>query len=158
MMWPSTEAREARRAAAEALTGPQDLRTQIETLQRAADATMRVPAQRDDSVAARAWRGYGSALSSLAHLGRWDEATISAEGDADRHLRAARRVAEIALEFLDRKHPAHADIATTLDRLHTAQAIGDAAGITDELARIPLPTPLVAAAPERRSRRESEPD
>lgn len=123
----------------------------VGALQQAALRMGQVPDDIDLGVTARAWRGYAAALVSLAHLGRWDAAVIAAEPDGDRHLRAARRNAELATELLDSDHPAHQALMRVLERLGHAQSMADADGIATALLGVALPTPLIAPAGRRRT-------
>lgn len=142
--------RDARAAALTVLGDGRPLRLRANDLDTAADLTAAAAADHDSGTTARAWRGYSAALSALAHVAKWDAATIAAEVDSDRHLRAARRVAQLAAEQLTTEHPAHAQIAAVLADLEVAASTGDGETAAAALAHAALPSPLITAeAPPR---------
>lgn len=143
----------AREAAVDALTGESGLAAASDRLEHAANLAADVVVEGDDGLTARAWRGYSEALRALSDIGDWDLATLAAEADSDRHLRAARRRSEVALSHLDREHPAHEPIAATLERLTTVGSLSEADAAAQDLVVIPLPTPLIAAPSARRPTR-----
>lgn len=136
----------ARSAAYAALGASRPLAARADDLQDAADLVAAVPADGDNGVTASAWRAYSAGLLALAQIGRWDSATVAAETDADRHLRAARRGAEIALELTDSQHPACEPIAVALQQLTVATSLADADATAAQLLAAPLATPLIGAA------------
>jgi hypothetical protein len=111
-------------------------------LEAAADAAAGVVA---DGVTGEAWQAYAVALGALVEVARWDAATLAADVDAERHLRAARRRAEVEADGLG-GHPELAAVAAVLRALTSIEAVGDARGVASDLARIPLPVPLIRPA------------
>jgi DNA-binding FadR family transcriptional regulator len=88
---PESPALGQRRPAAERLA---ELASQLE---RAADDIHPAGAPSPSLPTLSAWATWAGALRSAAHLLRWDAATQDAAGNADRHVQAARRRAEVAL-------------------------------------------------------------
>ena len=111
-------------------------------LQAASDAAAGVIA---DGLTGAAWRAYAVALSALAEIARWDAATIAADVDAERRLRAARRRAEVEADAIDH-HPELVAAAAVLRGLMGVETVRDARLVAGDLARIPLPLPLIPSA------------
>lgn len=145
----SAEIQTARSAAFAALRADGPLAGRVDNLQGAADLVRAIPAADDEGTTAQAWRAYSAALLALAHFGRWDAATIAAQPEADRYLRAAHRGAEIALDLIDPHHPACQVIAAALQQIATSTSLSDADTAAACLSKAPLVTPLIA--PETRT-------
>ena len=85
----------------------------------------------------------------MAHLLRWDAATQDASGDADRHLQAARRRAEVALAGLPADSgddPLLQPAAVLTAQIAAVQEPGDIAGLARQLASVPLPLRVIKEA------------
>ena len=102
------------------------------------------------------WTAWAGALRCLAHLIRWDAAVQDASENADRHLLAARRRAEVALAGMPADHtsdPLLQSVGALTARIAAVQQPGDIVGLARELASIPLPVRII----EERSRRYHPP-
>jgi hypothetical protein len=92
----------------------------------------------------------------MAHLLLWDAATQDASDNADRHLQAARRRAEVALTGMladQGSDPLLQPVATLTAQIAAAQQPGAIAGLASQLASVPLPVRVI----EERDRRYRRP-
>jgi hypothetical protein len=115
-------------------------------LEEAAKAVQPAASPASALVTEAAWAAWASILRCTAQLLLWDAATQDASGDADRHVRAARRQAEIVLAGL----PAGAAGDPLVQRasLLAAQIVsvqdpGEIAGLAGQLMSVPLPLRVI---------------
>jgi hypothetical protein len=87
------------------------------------------------------WKDYADGLEVAADLQRWDAAVRSAEPDADRYRRAALRRIE-TLKFYD--DTLFTSLTAALVKAQTVSVPADIPIFTEALARVPVPTRLVA--------------
>jgi len=96
-----------------------------------------------------AWATWAGALRSVAYLLRWDAATQDASDNADRHLQAARRRAEIAVSNgaagMD-GDPLLQPAATLNAHIAAVRRPADIAAIARQLRSVPLPLRVIEAS------------
>lgn len=93
-----------------------------------------------------AWAAWAGALRCTAHLLRWDAATQDASRDADRHLQAARRRAEVVLAGPlagTVNDPLLQPTAVLIAKVTTVHEPGDIAALARQLASLPLPLRVI---------------
>lgn len=146
---------EGRRAAIEALYATGASSEIAELLASAARASSTNDAGGGSSGQLRA--GYNQALVILKHLFRWDASVQTAAEDADRHMAAARRNAELTRARLDGDTPAHDALRDWLSRAEQLDEATEIEGLRAELRRVALPVPTVPKPPAQ-ARRSEKPD
>lgn len=112
------------------------------------------PAARDTGVTARATRALATALGCLADLERWEVDTVSAAVDAERHRRSAEYKARTSATELDADDPILGPLREILERIAAVRDLRDGAGLREDLARAPVPLPLVNPPPAPYSGRQ----
>jgi hypothetical protein len=137
-------AADARRALHEAscIQPPQRLGELADRLEDAAEAVHPAKGPAPVLVTETAWAAWAGTLRCMAHLLRWDAATQDASGDAGRHLRAARRRAEVALAGPaadSGNDPLLQPAAALIAQIAAGPEPGDIAGLARQLASVPLP-------------------
>jgi hypothetical protein len=93
-----------------------------------------------------AWATWAGALRSAAHLLRWDAATQDAAENADRHVQAARRRAEVALGDGPAgagNDPLLGPLAALNAQIAALQQPGDIAAVARQLGSVPLPVRII---------------
>jgi hypothetical protein len=113
----------------------------------------------DGGVTARAARALATALGCLADLERWEADTVSAAVDSDRHRRAAAFKARTVAVELDAADPVLGPVRDILERIAATGDLHERAGLLEDLARIPVPLPLLEppSAPFTGPRADQEP-
>jgi len=99
-----------------------------------------------------AWATWAGVLRSVAHLLRWDAATQDASENADRHLQAARRRAEVASSnrAVDMDgDPLLQPLAKLNAQIAAVQRPGDIAAIARHVERVPLPLRVIEESGRR---------
>lgn len=107
---------------------------------------------RDDLVTTRAWRAWAELLVLQAHVLRWDAAVQAAEADADRHLAAARRGAEVLWASITQhsKDPLFAPIRDAIGRLYGLTGAAEIGATASAIAAVPLPLRTISGSRRRR--------
>jgi len=143
-----TAAGEARRALHEVSSPqpPQRLAGLAHQLDRAAEAIQPAGSPAPVIATETTWTAWAGTLRSTAHLLRWDAATQDASDNADRHLHAARRRAEVAMAGMladQASDPLLQPVVTVTGQIAAIQQPGDIAGIARQLASTPLPVRII---------------
>lgn len=112
-------------------------------LDAAAQAIGNRPAAHDAGVTARGARALATALGCLADLERWEADTVSATIDAERHRRAAEHKARTVAAELDADDPVLGPVRGILERIAAVRGLDERAGLREDLARMPVPIPLI---------------
>ena len=132
----------------------QDLAALADRLEEAAEAIQPTQSSAPVLPTETAWTAWAGGLRCLAHLMRWDAAVQDASDNADRHLLAARRRAEVALAGMPADHasdPLLQPVGALSARIEAVQQPGETAELALQLASIPLPVRIIE---ERRTRYE----
>jgi hypothetical protein len=140
-----TAAGEARRALHEA-SSPQPPQRLADQLERAAEAIQPAGSPAPVIATETAWTAWAGTLHSMAHLLRWDAATQDASDDADRHLHAARRRAEVAMAGMladQASDPLLQPVVMVTAEIAAIQQPSDIAGIARQLASASLPIRII---------------
>ncbi len=149
-----TAAAEARRALHEASIPqpPQPLAGLADQLERAAEAIQPADSPAPVIATETAWAAWAGTLRCMAHLLRWDAATQDASDNADRHLHAARRRAEVALAGMPSDHgsdPLLQPVVTLNAHITAVQQPGEIAGLARQLASVLLPLRVIEVRDRR---------
>jgi hypothetical protein len=153
-----TATAQARRALHEA-TGPQSLQHLsglADQLEGAAEAIQPSDTPAAAMATEKAWIAWAGTLRCTAQLLRWDAATQDASDNADRHLHAARRRAEVALAGMladQGSDPLLQPVVTLTAQIAAVEQARDIAGLARQLSSVPLPVRVI----EERDRRYRPP-
>jgi hypothetical protein len=140
---------DARRMAVNAIASePLTPRRRAERLDEAAEALAASITAHDDGATARAARAYVEAVQALAALERWEQDTLSAATDADRHRRAAVLRASRAADGLEPNDALFAPLRAALQVLAAVESFDERHRAREMLLAVPLPAPLIEAPRE----------
>lgn len=114
-----------------------------EALDQAAQELADTICAHDDGPTARARRAYAEALRALAELERWEQDTLSAVQDAERHRRAAALRASQAADGLDHDDPLLGPLHAALEEIAALESLSERDHARELLLGVPLPAPLI---------------
>lgn len=145
---------EWRRLALDGLTsGGSTSRERVVFLDRAGDLVRSEVNDGDDGPTAMALVAYAAALEGLADLGRWEEDTLAAAVDAERHRRAAEHKTSLAAQQLPVDDPLLGPLRSILERIAKVRRYDEADDIRAILLKTPVPVRKIA--PPKRIHRPS---
>ena len=153
-----TAAAQARCALHEATSPqpPQHVAGLADQLERAAEAIQPADIPAAAIATETAWTAWADTLRCMAQLLRWDAATQDASDNADRHLHAARRRAEVALASMLAGQGGDQllqPVVTLTAQIAAVEQPRDIAGLARQLSSVPLPVRVI----EERDRRYRPP-